>query len=173
MGARRRLIALLGVAAALGGCKSKEPPEAPPAPHAQASSDRLAAGEIPEGRERAFTLPLPLHSTVKARFTNSVHVASSHTREELANFVKTRVSKGQTTAGTTETRFDQVIVTRDPSKTLTIEIRSAPIAGEYKSQIVVSDVSPLPQVPDETDADRWRKAGLTPDGKQLDPKHMQ
>ena len=64
-------------------------------------------------------------------------------------------------------------MTKDPSKTLTIEVRVAPIAAEYRSQMVISDVTPLPEDPGTTDADRWRKAGMTPDGKPLDPKHLQ
>jgi hypothetical protein len=175
VGTRRRLIALGIVAAvplAFAGCKRKE--EAPaPAPSARPSADHLVRGEIPEGRERAFTLPLPLDSTIKARFNGSVHVASWHTQEELANFVKARVKDGKSTSGASGTRFDQVVVTKDPSKTLTIEVRSAPIAGEYRSQIVVSDVTPLVEEPGTTDADRWKKAGMTPDGKLLDRKHMQ
>jgi hypothetical protein len=164
------------VSIALGSapaCKRKEqaPPE--PVPSAQSTADHLAKGEIPEGRERAFSLPLPLHSTIKARFANSVHVASPYTQEELANFIKTRVKDGKTTSGASETRFDQVVVVKDPSKTLTIQVRPAPIMGEFRSQVVVDDVTPLPEEPGLTDADRWKKAGMSPDGKLLDRKHLQ
>ena len=163
------LIALAGASA----CKRKHHDAPAPAPSARTTADRLVKGEIPEGQERAFTLPLPLHSTIKARFAQSVHVASPHTQEELANFVKTRIKNGKTTAGASETRFDDVVVSKDPSKTLSIQIRSAPIAGEYRSQLVISDVTPTPDEQGTTDADRWRKAGMTPDGKPLDPKHQE
>jgi hypothetical protein len=176
VGSRRRLIVLPILALALGGalgCRSKQKAP-PPVPSAAPSADQLAKGEIPEGRERAFTLPLPLHSTVKARFGTSVHVASPHTHEELSNFVRSRVKDGKTSSGASETRFDDVVVSKDTSKTLSIQVRPSPIAGgEYRSQMVISDVTPLPEEPGTTDADRWRKAGMTPDGKLLDPKHMQ
>lgn len=155
------------------GCKRTEKAPPPPPAPPRASADRLAKGEIPEGRERAFTLPLPLHSTIKARFPASVHVASPHTQEELANFVKMRVKDGTTTSGASETRFDKVVVAKDPSKLLSIQVRSAPLTGEFKSQLVVTDITPPPEEPGTTDVDRWRKAGLTPDGKLIDPKHME
>ena len=157
----------------VAACKRKEQAPAPAPSSVAPLPDRLAKGEIPEGPERAFTLPLPLHSTVKARFATSIHVASPHTQEELANFIKMRVKDGKTTSGASETRFDQVVVEKEPSKTLTIQVRPAPISGEYRSEIVINDVSGVPEPPGMTDADRWKKAGLTPDGKQLDPKHMQ
>lgn len=157
------------------GCKAKEPPPAPsPPPSARPSPDRLAKGEIAEGRERAFTLPLPVHSEVKARFQRSIHVASPHTHEELSNFVRVRIKEGKTSMGASETRFDSVVVTKDPSKTLTIEVRPAAIVGgEYRSQIVVNDVTPAPEEPGLTDADRWRKAGMSPDGKLLNRDQLQ
>ena len=163
-------LAALGGAA---GCKRKEQAPPAPAPPVAPSADRLAEGEIPEGRERAFTLPLPLHSTVKARFGQSVHVASPHSHEELANFIRSRVKDGKTSSGATETRFDGVVVTKDPSKTLSIQVRPAAITGEYKSQMVIDDVTVPPEEPGLTTEDRYRKAGLTPDGKLLDRKHLQ
>lgn len=171
MGARRRLIVALLVLGA--ACKRKEPPAPGPAPSASVPSDRLAAGEIPEGREKAFTLSLPLHSTVKARFPDSIHVASQHTPEELTKFIAARVKDGTRSSSATETRFDKVVATKDATKTLVIEIRSAPAMTDYKSQIVVKDITPAPEQPGTTDADRWKKAGMTPDGKLLNPKQMQ
>ncbi len=176
MGARRRLIAFAVASLALSGaaaCKRKEQAPPTPAPSAAPSTDRLAPGEIAEGRDRAFTLPLPLHATVKARFAGSVHVASTHTQEELANFVRARVTEGTSSSGTSETRFEKVVVTKDPSKRLTIEIRRPAIVGEYRSQMVIDDVTPAPEEPGLTDEDRWKKAGMTPDGKLIDRNRLQ
>lgn len=177
MGTRRRLIAVALASLALSGasaCKRKEEQAPPaPAPSAAPSADRLAPGEIPEGRDHAFTLPLPLHATVKARFAGSVHVASTHTQEELANFVRARVTEGKSSSGTTETRFEKVVVTKDPSRRLTIDIRRPAMAGEYRSQMVIDDVTPVPEEPGLTDEDRWKKAGMTPDGKLIDRNQLQ
>jgi hypothetical protein len=175
---RRRLAAALLLAAtatATSGCKSKNPTGSTSSarPPASAPPDRLAKGEIPEGKERAFTLPLPLQSSIRARFATSIHVGSTHSREELANFTRARVKEGTSSVGASETRFDNVIATKDPSRRLTIEIRTAGVAGDFRSQMVVSDVTPAPEEPNLSDADRWRKAGMTPDGKLLDPKNRQ
>lgn len=175
MGARHRLIlvSLLAIAIAGPGCKPKQQAPPSPAPSTRSSADHLAKGEIPEGKERAFTLPLPLHSTIKARFPGSIHVGSPLSHEELSNFVRLRVKDGKTSSGASETRFENVVVTKDSTRTLVIEIRKAVIVGEYRSQMVVNDVTPPPPEPGLSDADRWKKAGMTPDGKLLDPKHMQ
>jgi hypothetical protein len=176
VGARHRLILCLVSIAAIGGapaCKRKEQAPPSPAPSARPSADRLAKGEIPEGKERAFTLPLPLHSSVKARFPGSIHVASAHTQEELSNFVRARVKDGKTSSGASETRFEKVVAISDPTHTLSIEVRSTALLGEFRSQMIVNDVTPPPPDPNLTNEDRWKKAGLTPDGKLLDPKHMQ
>lgn len=173
MGARRRLTLVLVAALAASGCRSKEREAPAPSPSATRAPDRLTEGEIPEGRERAFTLPLPLHSAIKARFGRSIHIASPHTREELSRFVLARIKDGKTSTAGNTTQYEKVLVSKDPSKTLSIHIRSAALGGEYKSQMVVEDVTPMPEEPGLTDADRWRKAGLTPEGKLIDPKHMQ
>lgn len=175
MGAHHRIVVVIAItAAALGGCRRKE--EAAPSAAsstARPPADHRAKGEILEGKERAFTLPLPLESTVKARFSTSVHVASPHTVEDLANFVRARVKDGTITAGASETDFDRVVAAKDGSKTLAIQIRPAAIADEFKSQMVVSDITAPPEAPGTTDEDRWRKAGMTPDGKLIDPKKLQ
>jgi len=165
-------VVAVGLGAATG-CKPKEKAPPAPAPSAAPSADRLAPGEIPEGSERAFTLPLPLHSNVKARFPGSVHVASTHSQEELANFVRARVKDGSSASGASETRFDGVVVTKDPSKKLSIHVRSAAIASEYRSQMVIDDITVPPEEPGLTTEDRYRKAGLGPDGTLLDRNQLQ
>lgn len=157
---------VVAAAVALAGCKRKEEPAAPP--DAAAPVDHFVKGEIPEGSERAFTLPLPLHSTVKARFERSVHVASEHTPDELTRFVQLRVKDGKVVSVGNDTSFDRVVVVKDASRTLTIQIRPAAVLNDYKSQLVVDDVTLPPEQPGTTDADRWRKAGMTPDGKLID-----
>jgi hypothetical protein len=176
VGARLRLtLAALAVASlAVGGaaCKSKHTESPPPAPSAKAP-DHLAKGEIPESSVRAYTLPLPLHCQIRARFPKSVHVGSEYSLEELAGFTRARVKDGRTSAGATETRFDDVVVKTDPSRVLTIEIRTGAGYGPFRTQMVVTDVTPPPAPSGETDADRWKKAGMTPDGKLLNPLQMQ
>src|SRR3954470_6131418 len=109
MGSRRRLItlalALAFGASACSSCRRKNEEsktEAPP-------PDRLAPGEVVEGSERAFGLPLPRASRVAARFATSAHITSTVTPEQLANFVRSRVKEGNVTQGTSSTKLENVI----------------------------------------------------------------
>jgi hypothetical protein len=176
VGNRRRLDIVV-IALAIVGCKrapTKQEQQAPsPVRSAAPAPDRLAKGEVPEGRERAFTMPLPLRCTVKARFPDSVHVATPLTQEDLANFTRARVKDGITSTGASGTRFEGVVVARDPSRRLTIEIRPSATIGDYKSEMVVNDVTRPPEDPNITTDERWRKAGMTPNGKLIDPKKLQ
>jgi hypothetical protein len=174
MGSRRRLIAV-ALALALGSsacssCKRKpdEGPktEAPP-------PDRLAPGEVVEGSERAFGLPLPRASHVAVRFAASAHVTSTVTPEQLANFVRARVKEGKVTQGTASTKLENVIPRDDKNKRLTIEVRPLRAGNGNRSEMIIRDTTPPPFDPNLTDEQRYNKAGLTPQGTLLDPKHLE
>lgn len=102
-----------------------------------------------------------------------MHVGVTYSREEVANFIRARVKDGKTTSGSSTTRFDDVIVAKDPTKHLTIEVMSAPMTSPYRAQLIISDVTPEPEPPGMTDADRWKKLGLTPNGKPVDPNRLE
>lgn len=164
------LLSTIAIVAIVGCRKHVAPAEdAGPPP-----TDHLAVGEIPEGMEKAFALPLPRGSRIALRFPGSIHVTTSLAPEQLSNFIHTRVKAGKMVVGTTMTTFDDVVALAEPTRHLTIEIRpGAPLSG-WLSQMVVKDVTPAPPPdPNETPAERLRKAGLTPDGKLIDPQHMQ
>ena len=59
-----------------------------------------------------------------------------------------------------------------PDKLLVVSVKPAPGAVGM-TQIEVRDVTPTkaPELPDE--AARWRAAGLTPEGRVLDPTKLQ
>lgn len=174
MGSRRRLIAValalaLGVSAC-SSCKRKtdEGPKTEEAP-----PDRLAPGEVVEGSERAFGLPLPRASRVAARFATSVHVTSTVTPEQLANFVRTRVKEGNVTQGTSSTKLENVVPRDDKNKRLTIDVRPLHAGNGNRSEMVIQDTTPPPFDPKLTDEERWKKAGLTPNGQLIDPKRLE
>jgi hypothetical protein len=174
MGPRRRLIALALaqalVASACSSCKRK-PDEAPKAE--AAPPDHLAPGELVEGSERAFGLPLPRASRVAARFADSAHVTSTATPEQLANFVRTRVKEGTVTQGTTSTKVENAIPRDDKNKRISIEVRSLRSGNGNRSEMVIRDTTPPPFDPSLTEDQRWEKAGITPTGKLIDPKHLE
>ncbi len=166
------IAALLWVIACGSGCR--RPPAETQEDAGEAPSDHLAPGELAEGKEKAYALALPRGSTIANRFPGSIHVMSPVAPEPLSNFIRARVKSGKMVVGATMTTFEDVIVPDEPNRHITIEIRpGAPLSGA-KSQMVVKDVTPAPPPdPNESQAERRRKAGLTPDGKLIDPQHMQ
>ncbi len=159
----------IGIAATCGACSScKRPPEKTDLP-----PDHLAPNEVVESKEKAFGLPLPRVSEVKARFATTVHVTSTLTAEELTNFVRSRSKGGKATPGATSTFLEGVTPRDDEKKRLTIEIRSFRRADGTRSEMVVRDTTPAPTEPGLTDEERYRRAGLKPDGTLLDPKNLQ
>jgi len=155
-------------------CK-KPPPPPPDQNQAPPPRDHLAPGELVEGREKAFALPLPHAATISLKTSTSVHIATPYQPEQLANFVRSRVTKGKVTVGASKTTFDDVVITSEPSRHLSIEIiKSTDPLGPVKSVMTVLDVTPPPPPdPNTTEDERWKKAGLKPNGQPLDPKHMQ
>jgi hypothetical protein len=176
LGERIVVVVLVAIGGPLGCSGKKAPP--PPVESGDGGSrrpaDHLTADEAPQGTAKAFALPLPRASSVSVRFPTSIHVQSTLAPETLANYVRARVKSGRVLVGATMTRFEDVIVPAEPTRHLTIEIRrGTPLSGT-RSEMVVTDVTPPPPpAPNESEADLRRKAGLTPDGKLLDPKHMQ
>lgn len=134
--------------------------------------DRLAPGELPLGTEKAFALPLPITSVVLQRYGGSCFVRTGYSPEEIVNFVRIHVKGGKVVAGTSSTTFTDVVVPAEPARHLEIDVRRASTVNEARTEIRVTDVTPPPNDPNLSEPDRWKKVGLTPDGKLLDPKHL-
>lgn len=169
MDARGRLI-LLAAAALAVSCKSKPPP---PKTGDAGPTDHLAPGEAAEGREKAYGLALPQASSIRTRFDRTIGVVSPLSPDELASFVRARVKDGRVVAGVGSTRFEDVVVPSDPQRRLTIDVRPTHLVDGLRSEMTVRDVTPPPVEPNLSEADRWKKAGLTPEGRPLDPKHLE
>ncbi len=138
--------------------------------------DHLAPNELLEGSEKAFGLTLPRGMHVDRSFAD-VAYASGHVDTRAAvEYVRTRVREGKmiepSFAGDGKTTFDHVRVPAMPDKQLVISVRPAAGAA-FITQIELRDVTPTkaPELPDE--AARWRNAGLAPNGRVLDPTHLQ
>lgn len=157
------------LALAAAGCKKPRPP--PPEEHAPLPVDHLAHDEVPGGPEKVFALQLPRDSHIFGRITNTVMVRSALEPEAVANYIRARVKAGKATIGATTTTFENVIVPSEPTRQLTIEIRRTNGPG-MRTSMTIRDSTPSPPVeipPDEA----WRRAGLSSDGKLLDPKKVE
>lgn len=164
------LVLSVALLSAPTACKRKaeqvEPPPAPP--------DRLAPGEIPLSREKAFALSLPLGAKVTKGYGGVVHVSTSLSPEALSNFVRKHVAGGKVSSGTSTTRFEGVTVPAEPKRFLDVEVRPGRYVDNVRSEMIVRDVTPVNDPAKfKTEEERWRAAGYTKDGKPLDPKIMQ
>jgi len=159
---RLTVLAIALAIVATGGCKRKRADDQPP-------PDHFAVNELPLGPDKAFTLPLPRGSRVAAEF-DEAQVFTNYPPEVLANFVRYHTQGGKTVVGATSTQFDEVYVKEDPKLALFIEVRAADGIHGSSQMLVRALRGGDPNIPN---AEQYKRMGLTPDGKLLDPKHMQ
>lgn len=176
MGVRDRLIPgaslvlALGLATGVAGCKRKTDDDAQKARVAPSSPppDSLGPNEAPEGTEVLHGLRLPLRSRVADKVGNITVVRSALPLEQLSTYVRARVDGGTVTAGAASTAFRNVVVKGGDAATQ-LEIKVQPTQDpDWRSEMHVH-VVPKSDVPPETsEQERWRRAGVGPDGKLID-----
>jgi hypothetical protein len=153
-------------------CKRREPEADRAQPAASAPPvDRLAPGELIPWDKKAFAIVLPRDLTVDHALPEVVWASGPVGASDLANYVRARVRDGAVTVGATATVFDQVKPIDDPSRLLYIRIFSGPMGRGARMEVRNVTPPPLPNLPNEEE--RWKQMGLSPDGKILDPKHLQ
>ncbi len=129
--------------------------------------DHLAAGELPPGQSSLFGLVIPKGMTIQGQFSDSGLAFGALRAEAVANYVRERVDVGQVEVGAARTVFPACRIKGGPeTRTFRIEVVSEGPA----TRLIVQDVTPPPPPPPEvgvSDAERWRRAGFSPDGKPL------
>jgi hypothetical protein len=139
-------------------------------PSAAKPVDRLAPGELAPGRVQAFGLLLPRELTVEARFHDQVHASGPVTPEALANYVRVRVDVVHVEIGAARTVFPRArIKGGDAQRIYRIEV----VPSGPRTRLVIRDTTPPPTVQGISEAERWRRAGMTPSGELVDPKRQQ
>lgn len=118
-----------------------------------------------------FGLVVPRDLRIVRRFTDSMAATGMPAAELVANYVRHRVNAATVEIGPTRTIFDSARVHGDDheGRLLRIEVVQHP----SRTELVVKDMTPLPVEPGLTEEERWRKAGLSPSGKQLGLQDMQ
>ncbi len=165
----------LALALLAAGCHAKRPvqgsvPSATAAASARPPVDHLEPGELAEGKVKVFGFPVPRGMRLDRRFPGAAHISGSATPESVANYVRKRVLVSRVEIGAARTVFPAArIKGGDPNKIYRIEVIASPGA----TKLVIRDITKPPMTQGLTEAQRWKRAGLTPDGKPLDPKHMQ
>jgi hypothetical protein len=171
------LFAIAAIAASIG-CSREAPPEeasvqsavAPPqAPPSAVPVDHLAPGELVEGLDKAFGLPLPREVQVEWKHPGSVRAMGPVSAHALVKYFRTRISEGQRSEGDTFAEFDDVRLGGNPGHVFRIRMTEVPSRGTL---LEIDDVTPPPAEDLPNEEARWRAVGLTPQGKLLDPTHQ-
>ncbi len=139
--------------------------------------DRLAPGELEAGDEIAFGLPIPKGMRVVRRFSDSTHAKGKVDHDELVAYLKRRLATSHLTYEPDKVVFPEVRIRNEvgkgtgkaaPDTTLRVEVW----ADRDMTWLRVTDTTVPPVVEGLTDAERWRRAGMHPDGSPLDPDSL-
>jgi hypothetical protein len=149
-----------------GGAGTARPAASAPSP---IPVDRALPGELAEGTEKAFGLPLPRRMTVGARFADVVSADGVVPPDQVANYVRQRVIADKVETGPAKTVFSKATVKSQPGLVVAIEVTSR--GGT--TELTVRNITPPPIKPGVSPDDRWRELGYRPDGTPADPTHLE
>jgi hypothetical protein len=171
---RTRLLLVLGVFSSLG-CRGER--QAPvPAVSASAAAapvplDHLAADELAPGKAEVFGFAVPREMAVESHLGDRAYVSGRVSPEALANYVRQRVTVSHVEIAAARTVFPMARINGGPSgRFFTLEV----LPDGPQTRLVIKDTTPPPPpLPGLSDAERWRAAGLGPDGRPLDLKKLE
>jgi hypothetical protein len=127
--------------------------------------DHLLPGELAEGKETAFGVVLPRGFTVERRFEDAIHFTGQASAEHVSAYLRRRI-----TVSTVEVGPSRTIFASARSRTglpVTVEITDR---GGYVD-LVVRNLTPPPVPAGLSEAERWQRTGLKPNGEPLDPNN--
>lgn len=137
--------------------------------------DRLAPGEAAPGQEKAHDLILPRGSRIDRVFGSSVYAWVPLPAEQVASYIRTQAESGQLDAviGASGTVIPKLQVKGAfPDHWLRVEISTG--ARTDETQLVIDRVENKNVVPTgESNEELMKKAGLNPDGTQMNSKNVE
>jgi hypothetical protein len=128
--------------------------------------DRLAPGELAPGTAQAFGLVLPRVLRIEAQFPREVFASGQAAPEAVTNYVRTRVTVTRVEIGAARTVFPACIIKGGPPDRR-FQIEVVPVGGG-RTKLVIRDVTPVPGPEGLSVEERWKRAGMTPEGRVLD-----
>jgi hypothetical protein len=177
--ARRCGPLVLGLATALGACARSSKDGGPPpgattptggAPQASAMPvDHLAPGELAEGAQSALGVTLPRDLQVRESYVDLVSAFGPVSVHSLVRYLTAHLDGGSLREGAEAATFEHVSARGKPEPELLVHVTSE-FGG---SRLEIHKVTHPPGSPLLDEPSRWRQVGLTPQGKVLDPSHLE
>jgi hypothetical protein len=134
--------------------------------------DHLALGELQASPSLAFGFPIPTTMSVERSFPNAVHLVGVVETQELVRYVRANAQTHGIELQGNALVFDQVrFKGGEPTRIFRIEITSQ----GRSTRMLIKDETPqsLPNESGLTDDERWRRAGMKPNGEPLDISRLQ
>jgi len=129
--------------------------------------DRLAPDELAAGNADVWGFAVPREMQVEHRYKEVTHVIGPVKPDALANYVRERVVVSHVEIGAARTIFPDARIKAGKADRV-YELEVIPEPGI--TRLIIRDTTPPKIQPGLSDAERWRQAGLTPEGRPLDPK---
>jgi len=130
--------------------------------------DRALPGELAEGTDLAFGLPLPRVMKVRGSFDDVLFAWGAVPSDQVANYVRQRVTADKIETGAAKTLFSRATVKARPGLLIAVEV----LAHGGETELQVRNVTPKPNKEGQEPEERWRELGFKPDGTPLDPEHL-
>jgi hypothetical protein len=127
--------------------------------------DRLSPGELAESSQLAFGFPVPKGMRIDRAFPDAVHLVGEVPAAELVSYVQKHAQVNGAELAGKMMHFDHV---RIPSQKAPREYSFDVVQTGQKVQLIIKDVTPRQTEPGLSDEERWRQAGLKPNGEALD-----
>ncbi len=132
--------------------------------------DRLAPDELTQGSGEVWGFSVPRGMQIEHRYVEEAALVGAVKPDALANYVRDRVVVSHVEIGAGRTIFPNARIKAGAADRV-YELDVVPEPGG--TRLVIRDLTPLPVMPGLSDAERWRQAGLTPQGRPLDPKKFE
>lgn len=167
------LVGTCGLLLCGAACKHERPRPtlSPPPPERLRPIDHLEPSELAPSKVEVYGFPVPRGMEVESRLSDRAYVSGHVSPEALANYVREQVVVSHVEIGAARTVFPMARIKAGPKdRVFTLEV----LPDGPNTRLVVKDTTPPPPPPaGMTDAERWRAAGLTPDGHPLDPQKLE
>jgi hypothetical protein len=132
--------------------------------------DRLAPDELAVGNAQVWGFAVPRDMRIEHRYVETTHLVGPVKPDALANYVRDRVVVSHVEIGAGRTVFPDARIKGGAADHI-YELDVIPEPGQ--TRLLIRDTTPPKITPGLTDAERWRQAGLTPEGRPLDPKKFE